>query len=107
MDIIMAEGTTRLISEEKGDVLKPNFEVEVLKTIVGKNSLKNLKGFIKGSFNHKEEKKTINISNFNDFDYLDFALILTTINVDEVTQMHRRTSSAGLMFRLLSLPMSL
>ena len=42
MDIIMAEEITKSISEEKGNVLKPNFEVEDLKKMVEENKIKEL-----------------------------------------------------------------
>lgn len=109
---IMTEERTRLISKEKGDVLKPKFDLEALKKMVEENSnpknLENFIKFIKGEYiaaktkksiaikdrrEIKDEKTSIDISKFNEFDYLNFALILTAISVDRIMKMHSRTQS--------------
>lgn len=97
----MTEERKRLISEEKGDVLKPKFEVKYLKKMVEENAeLEKLKKFIEGDSvavktkksiaikdkgEIKDEKRPIDISEFNELDYLNFTLILATINVGEAT----------------------
>ena len=80
----MAEEITKSISEEKGNVLKPNFEVEDLKKMVEENKIKELEGFItenkkitvKYKIDGKNKKAEINIKRFTVLDYLNFALIL-------------------------------
>lgn len=97
----MTEEKTRLISEEKGDILKPNFNVEDLRKMVKKNGLEKLKAFImcsedvaKDKSKKKSKEKTISISDFNDFDYLNFALILMVIDDGGIiTQGHYRGES--------------
>lgn len=109
----MAEERKRLISEEKGDVSKPNFDAEDLKKMVEENAeLKKLKKFIKGNSvavktkksiaikdKGKDKEKTkdkeirIDINEFNEFDYLNFALIITAIDDGGITQGHCRGQS--------------
>ena len=87
----MAEEITKSISEEKGNVLKPNFEVEDLKKMVEENKIKELEGFItenkkitvKYKIDGKNKKAEINIKRFTVLDYLNFALILISIGVKE------------------------